>query len=287
MRYVSPLRYPGGKARLADFIKLLLTKNRLHDAHYVEPYAGGASVALSLLFSEHIAHAHINDIDPGIYAFWHSVLFRTDALCQRIRRTPVNISEWRRQRAIHDRGVKAGMLNLGFATLFLNRTNRSGIIHSGGPIGGIKQRGEWKLDARFGREGLIERIETIASYRDRITLHNRDAADLLVELAPRLRRRYFFYLDPPYYVKGHRRLYLNGYEHNDHVKIAALMATHRKWLVSYDDVPSIRKIYKGYKSIRYKLSYSAGERSTGAEVAFASPDLQLPRVPNPVGLRAG
>lgn len=277
-RYVSPLRYPGGKAKLAGFIKLLLTENELHDAHYVEPYAGGASVALSLLVSEHVAHAHINDIDPGIHAFWHSVLFKTDDLCRRIRATPLTIAEWRRQRAVRARGVRAGLLNLGFATLFLNRTNRSGIINSGGPIGGIKQKGEWKIDARFGRDGLVERIETIAAYRDRITLHNRDAADLLADILPELPERYFLYLDPPYYVKGQRRLYFNGYEHADHVKIATLMATRRRWMVSYDDVPAIRKIYRGFTAVRYQLSYSAADRISGEEIAFVSPDIQLPRL---------
>ncbi len=282
MRPISPLRYPGGKARLAEFIGLILTENRLHDAHYVEPYAGGASVALALLLSEHVDHAHINDIDPGIYAFWESVLFHTEELCERVTKVPVTIAQWRRQRVIHARGKRSGVLALGFATLFLNRTNRSGIINSGGPIGGVKQDGEWKLNARFGREGLVERIQTIASYRDRITLHNRDAGRLLVELLPKLPRRHFLYLDPPYYVKGRRRLYVNGYHHADHQAVAESMAKRRRWMVSYDDVPAIRKLYRGYPSVRYRLAYSAGDRLTGAEVAYFSPDLALPRVKDPV-----
>jgi|ERR1041385_42039 DNA adenine methylase len=281
LRFISPLRYPGGKAKLAGFIKLILAQNRLLDAHYVEPYAGGASVALSLLLGEHVEHVHINDIDPGIFAFWHSVLYNTDVLCERIRKTPVTIAEWRRQRALHAKGRLAKRVDLGFSTLFLNRTNRSGIIASGGPIGGIKQNGEWKLDARFGREGLVERIEAVAAYRDRITLHNRDAAKLLVELQPKLPRRHFFYLDPPYYVKGQRRLYLNGYEHEDHVHVAKLVRRRSKWMVSYDDVPAIRAIYQPLKPIRYRLSYTAAERSAGAEVAFLSPELTVPAVRNP------
>lgn len=275
--HVSPLRYPGGKARLSPYIKLLLTKNHLHDAHYVEPYAGGASVALSLLLSEHIEHAHINDIDPGIHAFWHSVLFRTDDLCERVTKTPLTIPEWRRQRAVHSRGRRAARLDLGFATLFLNRTNRSGIINSGGPIGGICQRGYWKLSARFGREGLVDRIQAIGAYRDRISLHNRDAAELLSELFPVLPRRSFAYLDPPYYVKGQRRLYLNGYGHDDHVRLAAVISRQRRWMISYDDVPAVRKLYRGHRSIKYRLAYTAGVRLTGSEVAFFSPDLSIPR----------
>lgn len=277
MRYVSPLRYPGGKAKLATFIQAVLTKNRLHDATYVEPYAGGASVALSLLLSEHVAHVHINDIDPGVHAFWRAVLFETDALCDLVGKTPTTIREWRKQRAIHARGTKSGMLPLGFATLYLNRTNRSGIINSGGPIGGLKQDGEWKLDARFPREGLVERIKTIAAYRDRITLHNEDASILLKTLTPGLPERSLLYLDPPYYVKGYRRLYFNGYEHADHVKIAKLVKPRARWVVSYDDVPAIRKIYRKHSYVRYNLAYSASERQAGAEIAFFSADLDVPR----------
>ena len=282
MRFLSPLRYPGGKAKLASFIKLILEKNHLQDAHYVEPYAGGASVALSLLMGEHISHAHINDLDRGIYAFWYSVLHETKELCRRVRKRPVTIVEWRRQRSIHARSRQVSLLDLGFATLFLNRTNRSGIINSGGPIGGSKQRSKWKIDARFGREGLVDRIEMIAAYRDRITLHNSDASALLAKLLPKLPERHFLYLDPPYYVTGQRRLYINGYDHADHENIARSMSSRLQWMVSYDDVPAIRKMYRGYRSVRYRLSYTAGERLDGAEVAFLSPDLTVPKVRDPV-----
>src|SRR5713101_893183 len=174
-RYLSPLRYPGGKAKLANFVKLLLRTNHLCDGHYVEPYAGGASVALALLMGEYVTQVHINDLDLSVFAFWHSVLNETEALCRRIRDTRLSVAEWRRQRTIQRCAGQVGLLDLGFSTLFLNRTNRSGIISSGGVIGGLAQDGEWRLDVRFPRAGLVARIEAIASYRDRISLYNADA----------------------------------------------------------------------------------------------------------------
>lgn len=282
MRYLTPLRYPGGKAKLANFIALLVRSNALSDGDYVEPYAGGASVALALLLGEHVANVHINDVDRGIYAFWWSVLNRSDALCRRIRDTAVSVAEWRRQRAVQARAHDADLLELGFATFFLNRTNRSGIIASGGVIGGLKQAGTWGLNARFNREALVERIDRIALYRDRITLTNLDAAGLLREMAPRLPARSLLYLDPPYYRDGRRRLYASAYHHAEHEEIARLLSRVRlPWIVSYDDVYEIRRLYSGYQRLSYQLAYSARERKDGAEVMFFSDSVVLPALRNP------
>ncbi len=277
MRHFTPLRYPGGKARLANFVKAILKRNCLEDAHYVEPYAGGASVALELLLNEHVTHVHINDIDCSVFAFWHCVLNETQALCDRIRKAKLSIAEWQKQRAIQRRAPRADLLALGFSTFYLNRTNRSGIIFSGGPIGGLKQSGKWKLDARFYRDTLIARIESIARYRDRITLSNLDGAAFLRDLLPTMPKKSMVYLDPPYYIKGRRRLYSNSYEHSDHAEIATLMSGyHQPWLVSYDDVREIRTLYKGYRHRKYRLQYTARDRYQGAEVVFFSHDLALP-----------
>lgn len=280
MQSLSPLRYPGGKARLAGFVQTLLQMNRLNDGHYVEPYAGGASVALSLLVNEYVSHVYINDLDRSVYAFWYSALHNTEALCKHIRNAELSIEEWKRQRTFQRKPSSIGLLRLGFSTLYLNRTNRSGIIQSGGAIGGTKQQGEWKLDARFYRETLIRRIETIAAYRDRITLSNLDAAAFLKRLLPNLPLKTLIYLDPPYYVKGKRRLYANFYKHSDHSAIANLLAdcTH-PWLVSYDNVSQTRALYRRYRRRKYGLQYTAHDRYKGAEVIFFSDNLALPTMP--------
>ena len=68
------------------------------------------------------------------------------------------MAEWRQQREVYGRRETADLDELGFATLFLNRTNRSGII-GGGVIGGKQQHGAWGLDARFTKSDLVQRIK--------------------------------------------------------------------------------------------------------------------------------
>lgn len=283
-RFPSPLRYPGGKGKIINYIKLLFLENDLVGTTYVEPYAGGASLALALLYEEYADRIHINDLNRSVHAFWEACLTNTEALCRRIHDTPVTMEEWKRQRDVQT-AEDPDPLDLAFSTFFLNRTNRSGIIGAG-VIGGNSQDGEWKLDARYNKTALIRRIEKVARYRNRITLTRLDAVDLLRDLAAQPSRALFFYLDPPYYVKG-ARLYQNFYRHDDHVLVADLVRSlPHPWLVSYDAAPEILELYQGYPRIMYKLAYSATNRYAGAEVMFFSRGLNPPSVPSPVGVRA-
>lgn len=255
------------------------------DGEYVEPYAGGASVALSLLYDEYVRRVFINDIDRFVYAFWHSVLNETEAFCRLVRDTPLTMDEWRRQKEILV-NPDASPLERGFSTFYLNRTNRSGII-SGGVIGGKNQAGKWRLDARYNAEDLITRIEKVGRYRRRIILHNLDAVDFLNLVVPQLTSQALIYLDPPYYVKGKEDLYINFYKPEDHSQLAETVRGIRgyHWIVSYDDVPEIRRLYKGYQYIDYTLHYSAQERYRGAEIMFFCDDLEIPEVLDPTKIK--
>lgn len=236
-RYPSPLRYPGGKGKVANYIKLLLLENDLVGCEYVEPYAGGASVALSLLFEDYADRVHINDLNPSVYAFWQTVLGRTEDLCERVLSVNVDVDEWHRQRAVQEQ-PQADVFDLGFSTFFLNRCARSGIIR-GGVIGGLDQDGPWKIDARFNREDMVRRIRRIARYRDRITVTGLDTADYISDVLPGVDAP-FVYLDPPYYVKG-EGLYQDFYVQEDHERIAGMVESiDVPWLVSYDSAPSSR-----------------------------------------------
>jgi DNA adenine methylase len=281
MRYSSPLRYPGGKSRLAPFLKLLFESNGIVGGHYAEPYAGGASVALTLLFDEYASRIHINDLDRSIYAFWNSILTEADEFCARISRVRVSMAEWRRQKAVQEVAETADLLDLGFSTFFLNRTNRSGII-TGGPIGGHDQQGEWALDARYNKPELIKRIEKVAAFRDRISLTNMDASAFLTLVVPNLPANSLAYLDPPYYVQGQQRLYASYYKAPDHAAVAEIVrALPRSWLVSYDDAPAIRKLYRPHRKLVYGIDYSAADRYRGAEVMFFSDALNIPKIKDP------
>jgi DNA adenine methylase len=279
MRYYSPLRYPGGKGKLAPFIRQVFIDNSLCDAIYVEPYAGGAAIALELVMTGYAEEAWLNDLDAAIHAFWHSALHNSDALIEKIQTVPLTIQEWQRQRKIYLAPDQNDTLSLGFATLFLNRVNRSGILHAG-VIGGLDQTGRWLIDARFNREGLVERLRRIAQHRHRIRLFNLDAENFLRET--KMPKRSILYLDPPYFRKA-QRLYRNHYAEADHARIANLVQTKIKthWIVSYDDAPEITKLYLERRHIRYVLNYSAQTKRSGGELMFFSDKLQYPNTNNP------
>jgi DNA adenine methylase len=273
-RFVSPLRYPGGKLKVVDYIKRLLEANDLCDGTYIEPYAGGASVALSLLFNQYVQNVRINDIDRSIYAFWYSVLNETDALCRMINDTLVNMETRNTQREVQANKTKADLLELGFSTFFLNRTSRSGIL-SGGVIGGKNQNGNFKIDARYNKANLIKRIESIADFADRIELTSLDAVELMKSIK-QPETKTFCYLDPPYYVKG-RDLYLNYYSDDDHRAIAQAIKMYKgEWIISYDAVDFIKELYQGYRQTEYYLSYSVRNSSKGKEIMVYSDGLILP-----------
>lgn len=283
--FTSPLRYPGGKGMLANFAKLLLSQNQLLDGHYVELYAGGASIAWALLFEEYVQYVHINDINKAVFAFWKSVLSQTDELCRLIHDVPVTMDEWYRQKNVQVHPANHSFLELGFSTFFLNRTNRSGILR-GGVIGGKAQTGLWKMDARFNKGDLVSRIQRIARYSNRIHIYNDDAADFIRHRLRGLPSRTLIYLDPPYYAKG-KDLYENHYVHSDHSEIAKLVisAVQQPWVVSYDNTPEIARLYDGLPNIKYDLSYSAQERYAGSEIMFFSAGLMVPQVRNPTQVR--
>lgn len=278
----TPLRYPGGKARFAPFIGDVMRANNLEGGHYLEPYAGGAGVGLNLLFDGIASEVHINDSDPAVAAFWSAATRQNRKLIAMVESEPVTMDAWYHWRAVMLGEVRATKLHRGFATLFMNRTNRSGIL-KGGVIGGKAQAGEYRLDARFMRDVLVERLERIGKWSRSIHVYSEDALALLKRAAEFLPERSLIYLDPPYYVKG-QGLYRNFYCHDDHLAIAHLIQRRsfpRKWIVSYDDVEAIRQMYKAASTLHYGLHYTAQIRYDGSEVMFFRSGMKLPKASLP------
>lgn len=275
MKFYSPLRYPGGKGKMASTFARIIRQNNLLDGVYVEPYVGGGSVALSLLFGEYVSRIIINDFDRSIFAFWHSILNQPELLCRKIVDTPVNMETWRLAKEIQQHKLDVDLLELGYSTFFLNRTNRSGII-SAGVIGGNEQSGIYTMDVRFNKQELVRRIERIAHYSDRIELHMLDACDLIRQVDGRQIPKTFIYMDPPYYVKG-RGLYMNYYKDADHQKIAQCVheLRHSKWVVTYDNVPFIKSLYPDFHQHEFELNYSASNSGKGREILIYSDDLLI------------
>ncbi len=283
----SPLRYPGGKNKIAPFLAKICVDNNI-DGHYVEPYSGGGAVALFLLLEGFVNRITINDKDRSVYAFWHSLLNKTNALCQMIEDTEVTLEEWHRQREVQKNKKSIDLLTLGFSTFFLNRTNRSGII-SGGPIGGMNQTGEYKIDCRFNKPELIERIKLVASKKRNIRLYKKDAIKLVEKVQKESTdNNVIFYFDPPYFLKANS-LYLNHYKPEDHQKVSEIITSIRdiKWVVSYDNVSEIRKLYRNFQKKEFEFYHTAYEVREGKEILFFSSQLKIPDIENwnPLGFK--
>ena len=262
----SPLRYPGCKTKIYDRVKKIIDDNMLKTERiYVEPYAGGAGLALKLLYKGDVQKLVLNDFDYHIFCFWHVCLQETDALCELIDKCDINIEEWNRQKEIYENVDKYSEVEIGFATFYLNRCNVSGII-KGGPIGGADQKGKYKMDARFNKIDLIRKIKKVASYRNVIEIYNMDAIDFFdVVIKAKGEDNVFFNIDPPYVKKG-PMLYKNSYSESDHRAIALKVATlNVKWIVTYDECELIENLYSRYRMEKMQLNYSAGNTKTGQE----------------------
>ncbi|XAP77921.1 DNA adenine methylase [Citromicrobium bathyomarinum] len=272
----SPLRYPGGKTCLYDLTAQILRLNKLERGHYAEPYAGGAGLALTLLFEGHVSDIHLNDVDRSVWAFWDAVINRTDDLIELVRSTPVDMDQWHRQRAIYLNDQDYDDLTVGFSMFFLNRTNRSGIVKGAGVIGGLQQRGNYKIDCRFNRDELARRIERIGKYRSRIHLHRLDALDFMNLLDRRLPPRALFCIDPPYFNKG-SSLYTSFYNQEDHAAVSqAVLGLNRPWILTYDNTPEISHLYRARRQFSFDVNYSVQTKRVGTELLVASKGLKMP-----------
>ncbi|MCP5274891.1 MAG: DNA adenine methylase [Burkholderiales bacterium] len=271
-KHNSPLRYPGGKSILSGFFLDLIDENNMAGCTYVEPYAGGAGSALSLLYLEKVDNILINDLDKAIYSFWKSIVTYSGQFIEKIEEVELNIEEWRKQKEIYQ-SKTSDAFALGFSAFYLNRTNHSGILN-GGPIGGLEQKGNWKIDARFNKDSLIQKIRKISLYKNRIKVSNKDGIKLLRSL--KKDKNTLIYLDPPYFDKG-SSLYLNHYKPLNHEQLRdELNRANSKWVLTYDHVPEISELYKTRQNYLFTLNYSADKPKVGKEVLVLSETLRFP-----------
>ncbi|MBP3524270.1 MAG: DNA adenine methylase [Clostridia bacterium] len=266
MSNYSPLRYPGGKSALYPVISSVIESNRMKHCIYVEPFAGGAGIAWSLLIDGVVDRVIINDADKAVYSFWRAIVESTQWFVEKIRTTPITVDEWRKQRDILRKSKKYSK-ELGFAMFFLNRTNRSGILDAG-PIGGYDQAGEYKIDCRFNRDELIGKIIKISEYRNNIRIYNQDISTFLKRFLPQgnENNEIFVYFDPPYYEKG-QRLYMNSFSSKDHERLRDSVALlDCRWIMTYDDKSEIEELYESYQKCRFSINYSLSNKRKGGEL---------------------
>lgn len=265
---VSPLRYPGGKGALYSRLRWLIRESGLAGCTYVEPYAGGAGAGLSLLVTGQVERVVINDLDPAVCAFWKTLVEHPEGLVERIKKVKLTVAEWKRQRRIYATGDVGDVETLGFASFYLNRTNHSGILN-GGPIGGLKQTGNYKIDARFNRADLAERIRILALYAERIEVTGEDGRSVIQRYGRRSKT--FIYADPPYFEKA-GSLYMNTFAAEDHVALSVSLnrLSSKAWLLTYDNVPQVHELYGERRRRSFELNYSAHRVVKATEIAVLS-----------------
>lgn len=275
----TPLRYPGGKSLMSSFFEEVIDYNMLEKTVYAEPYAGGAGSAINLLLGNKVEAIKINDISLGIFSFWYFLVHQSSDFLKMVDKTEVNLKEWQKQRSIFKKSQKAS-LELGFATFYLSRTNRSGILNAG-PMGGqdpIKQfNAKYKLDCRYNKEALLNKFADIIKIRKNIEVYNEDALTFLSKIK---NKNTFVYLDPPYYDQG-KALYLNYYKHKDHLVLSDFLrnTTDFNWVLSYDNVEAIRKLYFDFDLYEFELTYTAHKVKNGTEFLTHSKNISLPLNP--------
>ena len=284
----SPFRYPGGKTQLYDFVAALIQVNQPVQT-YIEPFAGGAGIPLKLIKNNIVDNIWINDFDPSIYSVWYHILNSPDQLILKLKELPFSyknrindidllISFWKRQKDIYltekDNPIS---FNGAFATLFLNRTTRSGIINSG-PIGVFHQKGRTKLYDRLNIDTLVKKIEFISSNKNRIKLTNLDALNLLNNIKE-YKDNSFIFLDPPYYNQG-KNLYFSSLNNDGHEQLSKeiIALTDYKWILTYDNTKPILDFYAPInQKYLYSLKYTANNQNRGKrqELFFSSPQIRL------------
>jgi DNA adenine methylase len=269
---ISPLRYPGGKSALYARLREVIRSNDLSGCTYVEPYAGGAGAGLGLLVTGQVARVVINDLDPAIFSFWKLVATEPEVLMAKIRTAKLNVKEWAKQREAYLKADRNDYRALGYATFYLNRTSRSGVLNAG-PIGGHDQTGNYKIDARFNRSDLSERVRILSLYAERIVVNSIDGKDLIKKYAARANT--FIYADPPYFEKA-RGLYMNAFSLADHEALAAVLNSRaqRRWILTYDNSPQVAELYSGRRRHEFELYYSAHRARRAKEIVVLSDSLR-------------
>lgn len=265
----TPIRYPGGKTKIYPLVKGIIDENGFRGRTYAEAFAGGAGLAMKLLLKGDVSAVMINDLDRAVYCMWDAVVNHSEKLCTFVSETEVTVDEWKRHRETYRDQDKAEDFELGCAAFFLNRTNVSGIL-DGGVIGGIEQLGEFKVDARFSKPGLLRKIRSIAKKRGDIRIFNLDAEEFIADVLAK-EENLFAYFDPPYVKKG-PGLYRSSFDEDKHRSLAeAIQKCKFPWIATYDDDELIERLYGENVRETFGIGYSAYKASRGKEKLILPP----------------
>ena len=243
----SPLRYPGSKRRLANYVRQALQLNNIRPSLYVEPFVGGASIGLQLMQYDLVDKVIFMDLDPWVASFWDTLFFDTEWLITKIRSTNVTLKLWNELKTGRPRSRR----EQAWTCFYLNRTSFSGILEKkAGPLGGQKQESEYKIDCRYPGERLIERIEKIANFRDKVWgVWNCSWEDGITSIRKEQKQKKlppkdtFYYLDPPFFEEA-EDLYRYYFDEADHIRLRDYLFEFKdNWLLSYDYADQVNTLY--------------------------------------------
>ena len=272
----TPLRFPGGKSKIYPLVESLVKENDLIGGTYAEAFCGGAGLAMKLLLKGCVSRVVLNDIDPAVYSIWNAIIHYPDELCKFIANVPTTVEKWKEEREIYQHG-KVASLELGEAAFYLNRTNRSGIL-DGGLIGGLEQAGAYKMNARFNRANLIDKVRAISSRATAIELHCLDVHEFMTSIAACLPKKSLLYLDPPYVEKG-PGLYHSSFNESKHCQLASDVKDYKgNWMVTYDDDELVHRLYSPEINWcvdveKISVGYSAATKRRSNEMLILSPSM--------------
>ena len=254
---ISPLRYPGGKGKMLKQLEPLFPDRA---DTMIEPFAGGASASLAMLFAGRADRIILNDLDPGVYAFWNAVLESTNELLDAVKGINGTREEFLKAKEILSVPDGHAEVELAAAFLLANQLAFSGITKAG--IAGDYQR-------RWNYKKVADRIQKIAAYKDRITVMNKDALEVIEEYY--WDKNNFLFVDPPYILQG-KRLYREWYEADDHMKLADLIRDLTlsypgcaKIIVTYDACKETEELYSFpfTRKIYMERDYSCSRKKAG------------------------
>jgi DNA adenine methylase len=272
MKFYSPLRYPGSKRKLINYLDKILFLNKLAPKVVVEPFVGGGSVSLAFLMKK----------DELISSFWETLFFDTDFLVNFVKNTTITPKRFNFYKKVVKNHENYDKRQLAKACLFLNRTSFSGILQANvGPLGGREQQSKYKIDCRFGRKNLVKRIKEIAAFRNKVTVLSSSWAQTIKYCLENLKyktQEYLFYLDPPFYEKADY-LYRYYFDSNDHETLRdEVVKLKQPWILSYDRASEIKKLYSEFKRIHIQMPYSINSPSKRIEKELIITPLKLPKI---------
>jgi DNA adenine methylase len=271
---MSLLRYPGGKTRYTDFILPTLFR-RTGFSIYVEPFVGGGSVALAMAARYPDIKLILNDLDPGVSAFWDLVANAPDAeyeqLAGLILKTHPTVALFNEIK----RSQPADRLGRAFRALFLNRTSFGGM--SLRPLGGKNQASKGKIDSRWSPQKRVSELrEARRLLLGRTKVLNTDFASV-IPFASGVNTLMF--LDPQYYEAGNA-LYHFKWTDADHTRLRDLLVGKSNWVMSYDDHWFIRDLYKVLAYLM-SMQYSLGKNRKKMNELLLFPHLEFATDFNP------